>query len=122
LVGDNSGTILLSTATGNVQAGSGSNAGGLVGSNFTSNNFNCASCMDADGSPYFNTANIVDAHASGNVSVGTGSVAGGFAGGGDGIIASSSASGAVTGGGNSILGGFIGALSHASPGVIVSST
>jgi filamentous hemagglutinin family protein len=122
LVGDNSGTILSSTATGNVQAGSGSNAGGLVGSNSSSNNLNCASCMDADGSPYFNTALIVDAHASGNVSVGTGSVAGGFAGGGDGIIASSSASGAVTGGGNSILGGFIGALTHASPGLIIAST
>ncbi len=122
LVGDNSGTILSSTATGNVQAGSGSNAGGLVGSNSSSNNLNCASCMNADGAPYFNTALIADAQASGNVSVGAGSLAGGFAGVGDGIIVLGSATGAVTGGGNSILGGFIGALTHASPGFIIFST
>jgi hypothetical protein len=122
LVGNNSGTILSSIATGNVQAGSGSIAGGLVGSSSASNNLGCNGCMDADGSPYFNSNLIVDAHASGNVSVGAGSLAGGLAGASDGIIAASSATGAVTGGGNSILGGFIGVLNHTSPGVIVLST
>jgi filamentous hemagglutinin family protein len=121
LVGDNTGTILSSIASGNVQAGSGSVAGGLVGSSSTSNR-NCPGCMDSDGAPYFNTALIIDGHASGNVRVGAGSLAGGLVGASDGIIATSSATGAVTGGGNSILGGFIGALSHASPGLIVLST
>ncbi|MFL6822763.1 MAG: S8 family serine peptidase, partial [Xanthobacteraceae bacterium] len=122
LVGDNTGTILSSIATGNVQAGSGSVAGGLVGSSSTSNNFHCPGCMDGDGAAYFNTALIIDGHASGNVRVGAGSLAGGLVGASDGIIATSSATGAVTGGGNSILGGFIGALSHASPGFIILST
>jgi hypothetical protein len=120
LVGDNAGTIISSVATGNVQAGSGSVAGGLVGSSSTSNN--CPGCMDGDGATYFNTALIVDGHASGNVSVGAGSLAGGLVGASDGIIALSSATGAVTGGGNSILGGFIGVLNHASPGFIILST
>jgi hypothetical protein len=122
LVGDNSGTILSSAATGNVQAGSGSVAGGLVGSSSTSNNLNCPACMDGNGSAYFNSALIVDAQASGNVSVGAGSLAGGFAGASDGIIQLGSATGAVSGGGNSILGGFIGALSHAGPGLITFSS
>jgi filamentous hemagglutinin family protein len=122
LVGDNSGTIVSSNAGGNVQAGSASMAGGLVGSNSPSNNFNCPGCMNADGSPYFNTAVITGARASGNVGVGAGSLAGGFAGASDGVIAQGSATGAVTGGGNSILGGFIGALGFGSGSGAVSSS
>ena len=70
LVGDNSGAILSSSAFGNVQAGDGSNAGGLVASNSV-NNFNCSGCMLGDGSPYFNTASIFDSHAFGDVTVGS---------------------------------------------------
>jgi hypothetical protein len=122
LVGDNAGAIFSSSATGNVQAGSASIAGGLVASNSPFNNFNCISCLNGDGSFYFNSALIVGSQASGNVGVGAGSIAGGFAGSGDGIIALSSATGAVTGGGNGILGGFIGALTNDSPGLIIFST
>src|SRR5262249_52386129 len=53
LVGDNSGTILSSIAKGDVQAGSASLAGGLVGSNTP-----CAICMSAGASPYFNSVFI----------------------------------------------------------------
>ena len=121
LVGDNSGAILSSTALGNVQAGDGSNAGGLVASN-SINNFNCFGCMLGDGSPYFNTAGIFDSHAFGDVTVGATSVAGGFVGAGDGLIAGSTAFGNVLGGGNSVLGGFIGALSFENgAGVILAS-
>jgi hypothetical protein len=119
LVGDNSGAILSSTAFGNVQAGDGSNAGGLVASNSA---FACNGCTNGDGSPFFNTAAIFDSHAFGDVTVGATSVAGGFVGAGDGLIANSTAFGNVLGGGNSVLGGFVGALSFANgAGVILSS-
>jgi filamentous hemagglutinin family protein len=122
LVGDNSGWIVASLATGTVQAGSGSIAGGLVGSHAT-HNFNCNGCQVGDGQMFFNLPFIFGSQASGNVSVGDASVAGGLVGAGDGIIASSSASGAVTGGGNSVLGGLIGALSFTSGlGFITDST
>ena len=121
LVGDNSGAILSSTAFGNVQAGDGSNAGGLVGSN-SANTFGCNGCTNGDGSPFFNTAAIFNSHAFGDVTVGATSVAGGFVGSGDGLTANSTAFGNVLGGGNSVLGGFIGALSFENgAGVILSS-
>jgi filamentous hemagglutinin family protein len=121
LVGDNSGTIVSSFAAGTVQAGDGSNAGGLVASN-SINNFNCAGCIIGDGNATFNTAFIFDSHAFGNVTVGATSVAGGLVGASDGFIANSFAFGNVTGGGNSVLGGFIGALSFENgPGLILAS-
>jgi filamentous hemagglutinin family protein len=115
LVGDNSGWIVASLATGNVQAGSGSIAGGLVGSHAT-NNINCNGCLVGDGQMFFNLPFIFGSQASGTVTVGDASVAGGLVGAGDGAIDSSSASGAVTGGG-------IGALSFTSGlGFITNST
>ena len=111
LVGDNSGTIQSSVALGNVQAGDGSNAGGLVASNSV-NNFNCAGCIWATVRRYFNVASIFDSHAFGDVTVGATSVAGGLVGAGDGFIAGSyghrqRAPAAAT----ACSGGFIGALS-----------
>jgi subtilisin family serine protease len=110
LVGANSGWIVASTSSGNVQAGSGSVAGGLVGSHSTED-INCNGCLTGDGQMFFNLPLILGSQASGNVTVGNASVAGGLVGAGDGIIGFSSAIGAVTGGGNSVLGGLIGALS-----------
>jgi filamentous hemagglutinin family protein len=122
LVGDNSGWIVSSLAIGTVQTGTGSVAGGLVGSHAT-NDFNCNGCPIGDGQMFFNLPFIFGSQASGNVTVGNASVAGGLVGAGDGAIDSSSASGAVTGGGNSVLGGLIGALSFTSGlGFIIDST
>jgi filamentous hemagglutinin family protein len=100
LVGNNSGAILLSVATGNVQAGDGSIAGGLVASNSVS-------------------GTITSSQASGNVTVGAESVAGGLAGTSAGAITASTALGAVSStGDNSTIGGLVGA----STGVIAAST
>ncbi len=78
LVGSNSGTILSSVATGDVQAGDGSIAGGLVASNLVG-------------------GAITSSQASGNVTVGTGSVAGSLVGANNGTISGdSTASGTVT--------------------------
>src|SRR6266545_3716634 len=90
LVGNNSGTILSSVATGNVQAGDGSIAGGLVASNSVG-------------------GAITGSQASGNVTVGAESVAGGLVGANAGTIADSTASGAVTStGADSIVGALVG--------------
>jgi subtilisin family serine protease len=99
LVGNNSGTILSSVATGNVQAGDGSIAGGLVASNSVS-------------------GAITGSQVSGNVTVGADSAAGGLVGANAGAITGSTASGAVSSAGaNSIIGG----LAGASIGVITDS-
>jgi Subtilase family len=100
LVGNNSGTIVSSVATGNVQAGDGSIAGGLVASN------------SASGA-------ITGSQVSGNVTVGADSAAGGLVGANAGTITGSTASGAVSStGANSTIGG----LAGASIGVITDST
>jgi len=90
LVGSNSGTILSSVATGDVQTGDGSIAGGLVASNSVS-------------------GAITGSQASGNVTVGAESVAGGLVGANAGVITGSTASGAVTStGADSIVGVLVG--------------
>jgi hypothetical protein len=99
LVGNNSGTILSSVVTGNVQTGDGSIAGGLVASNSVS-------------------GAITGSQVSGNVTVGADSAAGGLVGANAGAITGSTASGAVSSAGaNSIIGG----LAGASIGVITDS-
>jgi hypothetical protein len=91
LVGNNSGTILSSVATGNVQTGDGSIAGGLVASNSVS-------------------GSITGSQASGNVTVAASSFAGGLVGTSAGAITDSTASGAVSStGANSNIGGLVGA-------------
>jgi Subtilase family len=100
LVGNNSGTILLSVATGNVQAGDGSIAGGLVASNSVS-------------------GTITSSQASGSVTVAGTSAAGGLVGASAGTITASTALGAVTStGDSSIVGGLVGA----NAGTIAEST
>ena len=115
LVGGNSGTIQSSVALGNVRAGDGSTAGGLVASNFVSSS-TCAGCAN-------DTAIIAGSGARGSVTVGDASIAGGLVGTGDGTILSSSAIGTVTGGGNSVLGGVIGTLIFGNgPGEVIASS
>src|SRR5262245_55735959 len=100
LVGNNSGTILSSVAVGNVQAGDGSTAGGLVASNAVG-------------------GVITGSQASGNVTVAGTSVAGGLVGTSAGAITASTASGAVAGtGANSTVGG----LAGTSTGTITDAT
>jgi filamentous hemagglutinin family protein len=81
LVGDNPGTITLSSASGNVSGGANSNIGGLIGRNESGSTLN------------FSTA-------SGNVSLSdtTGAAAGGLIGFNFGAISNVAASGSVTGG------------------------
>ena len=113
---------MSSVASGNVHAGDGSTAGGLVGSN-SIDTITCTSCLVGDGALFANAAAIGDSQASGNVIVVATSVGGGLAGTGDGTFTGSSASGAVTGGDNSVLGGFIGALTFENgPGQVTDST
>src|SRR6516165_9814643 len=100
LVGNNSGTILSSVATGNVQTGDASIAGGLVASNSVG-------------------GVITGSQASGNVTVAGTSAAGGLVGASAGAITASTASGAVSStGANSTVGGLVGA----STGTIADST
>jgi len=100
LVGNNSGMILSSVTTGNVQAGDGSIAGGLVASNSVS-------------------GSITGSQASGNVTVAASSFAGGLVGTSAGAITDSAASGAVSStGANSNIGGLVGA----NAGTIADST
>jgi filamentous hemagglutinin family protein len=95
LVGDNPGSITLSTASGNVSGGAFSNVGGLAGRNEIG-------------------ATIDLSTASGNVSVSdaTGSALGGLVGFNFGSITNSGADGAVTGGNSSDIfkSGFVGGL------------
>jgi len=120
LVGDNSGTILSSTPPQRA-GGSGSNAAfGRI--QFVVPTISTApAAWNADGSAVFQHRSHRRRARKPATSASHRNVAGGFAGGGDGIIASISKR-RVTGGGNSILGGFIGALTHASPGLIIAST
>src|SRR6516165_10050650 len=100
LVGNNSGTILSSVATGNVQTGDASIAGGLVASNSVG-------------------GVITGSQASGNVTVAGTSAAGGLVGASAGAITASTASGAVSStGANSTVGGLVGV----STGTITDST
>ena len=93
LVGSNSGTILLSAALGNIQAGDGSIVGGLVATN---------------------QGRITDSSAGGAVSVGSNGTAGGLAAVNSGTITNAFATGNVTGaagtGGNTTLGGLVGTI------------
>src|SRR5262249_47863511 len=90
LVCNNSGTVLLSVRTRNVQAGDASIAGGLVASNSVG-------------------GAITSSQACGSVTVGAESVAGGLVGTSAGTIADATASGAVTStGANSTVGGLAG--------------
>jgi filamentous hemagglutinin family protein len=104
LVGENSGQIERSFATGNVQTGDNGKAGGLVGGNIL-----CEQCFGQSA-----PATIVNSWASGNVTVGAASKAGGLVGANEGTITTSAggtithATGNVTGGDSSILGGFAG--------------
>ena len=109
LVGQNSGTIGNSKASGAVQAGDGSNAGGLTGDNSPDDFHNgCDSCSNGTG--HNNLASILASSAGGNVTVGAASTAGGLSGTGDGSFSNTTASGNVTGGANSALGGLVGAM------------
>ena len=95
-----------SVAKGNVQAGDGSIAGGLVASNLVNNSI-------AD------SGTITGSQATGNVTVGAASVAGGLVGASDGTIREFYRLGAVSStGADSIIGGLVGA----STGAITDST
>ena len=122
LVGDNSGTILSSSAFGNVQAGDGSNAGGLGRIQFDQQlqlrrlharrRFAVTSTPPRSSTRTRSATSRSARRASPADCVGAG----------DGFIASSTAIGNVLGGGNSVLGGFIGALSFENgAGVILAS-
>src|SRR5205807_1218998 len=110
LVGDNTGRIERSFATGNVVTGNNGTAGGLVGINIAGG---CTDCNNS-GTGADGTGTIVNSSASGNVTVGTSSTAGGFVGINEGTITTQGtgpvtfASGNVTGGNASLLGGFSG--------------
>jgi filamentous hemagglutinin family protein len=128
LVGNNSGTILSSVATGDVQTGDGSVAGGLVASNSVSGsitesqasgNITVAALSFAGGLVGTSAGAITDSTASGAVSsTGDNSTIGGLAGASIGTITASVASGAVSStGANSTVGGLVGA----SAGVITAS-
>src|SRR5262245_59102092 len=120
LVGNNSGTILSSVATGNVRTGDGSTAGGLVASNAVggvitgsqaSGNVMVAGTSVAGGLVGTSAGAITASTASGTVtSTGANSTVGGLAGTSTGTITDATASGAVTSNGaNSTVGGLVGA-------------
>jgi hypothetical protein len=129
LAGTNAGTISNVSATGIVQVGSGSTAGGLVGQNLgsISNSFASvdvgspnAANLQAGGLVGNNAGTILSSAATGNVQTGDGSIAGG-------LVAFNSVSGAITGsqassnvtvGAESVAGGFAGV----STGTITVST
>jgi filamentous hemagglutinin family protein len=129
LAGTNAGTISNVSATGIVQVGSGSTAGGLVGQNLGSISNSFASVdvgspnvanLQAGGLVGNNFGTILSSVALGNVQAGDASIAGG-------LVASNSVSGAITGsqasanvtvGAASVGGGLVGA----NAGTIADST
>jgi hypothetical protein len=99
LIGQNGGSVASSFATGAVNAGDYSTAGGLAGGNFVFSN-NCGDCNHGDG---FNTlGSISTSFATGNVAVGASSTVGGLVGTNTAgaIVTDSQAFGNVTAGGN----------------------
>jgi filamentous hemagglutinin family protein len=120
LAGSNSGTILSSSALGNVQVGDGSIAGGLVASNSVtgaitnSTASGSVTSTGADGTVGglvgASTGTITNSTASGPVtSTGINSTVGGLVGDSAGTITNSIAAGAVTStGANSTVGGLVG--------------
>jgi filamentous hemagglutinin family protein len=129
LAGTNAGTISNVSATGIVQVGSGSTAGGLVGQNLGSISNSFASVdlgspnvanLQAGGLVGNNSGTIRSSIALGNVQAGDASIAGGLVASNSvgGIITSSQASGNVTVAGTSAAGGLVGA----SVGAITAST
>ena len=111
LVAENHGFIGQSAASGAVNAGDGSMAGGLTASSGPSknDNNNCGGgCIVGTG--HDNSGTVSFSFATGNVTVGAASLAGGLSGTGDGTFDTTFARGNVVGGGNSSLGGLIGAM------------
>jgi filamentous hemagglutinin family protein len=129
LAGTNAGTISNISATGIVQVGSGSTAGGLVGQNLGSISNSFASVdvgspnvanLQVGGLVGNNSATILSSVAVGNVQAGDASIAGGLVASNavGGTITGSQASGNVTVAGTSGAGGLVGA----SAGAITAST
>jgi hypothetical protein len=129
LAGTNAGTISNISATGIVQVGSGSTAGGLVGQNLGSISNSFASVavgspsvanLQAGGLVGNNSGAILLSVATGSVQAGDGSIAGGLVASNSvsGTITSSQASGNVTVGAASVAGGLVGA----NAGTITDST
>src|SRR5262249_50401209 len=129
LAGTNAGTISNISATGIVQVGSGSTAGGLVGQNLGSISNSFASVavgspsvanLQAGGLVGNNSGAILLSVATGSVQAGDGSIAGGLGASNSvsGTITSSQASGKVTAGAASVGGGLVGA----NAGTITDST
>src|SRR5262244_3474436 len=129
LAGTNAGTISNVSATGIVQVGSGSTAGGLVGQNLGSISNSFASVdvggpnvanLQAGGLVGNNSGTIRSSVALGNVQAGDASIAGGLVASNSvgGTITSSQASGNITVAGTSAAGGLVGA----SAGAIMAST
>ena len=111
LVAENHGFIGQSAASGVVNAGDNSMAGGLTASNGPSknDNNNCGGgCIVGIG--HDNSGTVAFSFATGNVTVGAASLAGGLSGTGDGTFDNTSAHGNVIGGDNSSLGGLVGAM------------
>src|SRR5262249_41877159 len=129
LAGTNEGTISNVSATGIVQVGSGSTAGGLVGQNLSSISNSFASVdvggpnvanLQAGGLVGNNSGTILSSVALGTVQAGDASTAGGLVASNSvsGVITGSQASGNVTVGAASVGGGLVGA----NAGTITNST
>jgi filamentous hemagglutinin family protein len=110
-VAENHGSIVNSFASGAVNAGDNSMAGGFSGTNSPSNNDHpCNGGCTLGNGHDDQHATIANSFAFGDVSVGAASFAGGFSGTGDGNFSNTIAIGNVTGGANSSLGGLVGGM------------